>query len=266
MTLWKRVAHGILFLVLASTATAQPVHLAYLFSDGNLPGVLRAYKALLDERPELQEQVTMHFLTESMFDDVTPGEITGADVLVFDIMNQQMLDRFNTTHGVDVIDEVSRRGMVLAVGEGLMPREFYTEQGAMWDERARAFWSNWGFGNQLGLIKQTLSYAGVRDVTVPDPQPSLAGGYYYPDGETGRVFATWDEFVRFRQSKGGNRPGAVRVAVGFYKSTYYAGDTALLDAVIAEIEGQGAEAIPVFGYPSAQAFDCLLYTSPSPRD
>ena len=258
MTLWKRVAHGILFLVLASTATAQPVHLAYLFSDGNLPGVLRAYKALLDERPELQEQVTMHFLTESMFDDVTPGEITGADVLVFDIMNQQMLDRFNTTHGVDVIDEVSRRGMVLAVGEGLMPREFYTEQGAMWDERARAFWSNWGFGNQLGLIKQTLSYAGVRDVTVPDPQPSLAGGYYYPDGETGRVFATWDEFVRFRQSKGGNRPGAVRVAVGFYKSTYYAGDTALLDAVIAEVEGQGAEAVPVFGYPSAQAFEALL--------
>ena len=148
--------------------------------------------------------------------------------------------------------------MVLAVGEGLMPREFYTEQGAMWDERARAFWSNWGFGNQLGLIKQTLRYAGVRDVTVPDPQPSLAGGYYYPDGETGRVFATWDEFVRFRQSKGGNRPGAVRVAVGFYKSTYYAGDTALLDAVIAEIEGQGAEAIPVFGYPSAQAFEALL--------
>ena len=48
------------------------------------------------------------------------------------------------------------------------------------------------------------------------------------------------------------------MAVGFYKSTYYAGDTALLDAVIEEIEQQGAEAIPVFGYPGAVAFENLL--------
>ena len=34
-----------------------------------------------------------------------------------------------------------------------------------------------------------------------------------------------------------------RLAVGFYKSTYYTGDTALLNAVIAEIEKQGAEAL-----------------------
>ena len=246
------------FAVLASSAMAQPVRLAYLFSDGNLPGVLQAYKALLEERPELRGQVTLSFLTESMFDAVAPEEITGADVLVFDIMNQEMLDRFNTTHDVDLLADVGGRGMVLAVGEGLMPREFYTEQGAVWDERARAFWANWGFGNQLGLIKQTLSFAGVRDVTVPDPQPTLEGGYYYPGGQTGRVVATWEEFERLRGAAGGRRPGAVRVAVGFYKSTYYAGDTALLDATIAEIERQGAEAVPVFGYPSAQAFEALL--------
>jgi cobaltochelatase CobN len=254
-SLW---AAFVLLALLAAPATAQPVRLAYLFSDGNLPGVLQAFKALLEERPELRGQVTLSFLTESMFDDVAPEEITGADVLVFDIMNQQMLDRFNTTHEVDVMAEVGSRGMVLAVGEGLMPREHYIEQGAVWDERARAFWANWGFGNQLGLLKQTLSFAGVRDVTVPDPQPSLEAGYYYPDGGAGRVFPTWDEFERFRTAAGESRPGAVRVAVGFYKSTYYAGDTTLLDAVIAEIERQGAEAVPVFGYPSAQAFEALL--------
>ncbi|MDP7338184.1 MAG: cobaltochelatase subunit CobN [Vicinamibacterales bacterium] len=241
-----------------SSAAAQPVRLAYLFSDGNLPGVLQAYKALLEERPDLREQVTLSFLTESMFDEVEPDAITGADVLVFDIMNQEMLDRFNTTHDVDILADVGGRGMVLAVGQGLMPQEFYTEQGAVWDERARAFWANWGFGNQLGLLKQTLSIAGVRDVSVPEPQPSLEGGYYYPDEQSGRVFATWDEFERFRAAAGGSRPGAVRVAVAFYKSTYYAGDTALLDAVIAEVEAQGAEVVPVFGYPSAEAFAALL--------
>ena len=242
----------------AVPAAAQDVRLAYIFSDGNLPGMLAAYKALLEERPDLRDQIAVEFLTESLFDDVDPDALLETDVLVFDVMNQQMLERFNTTHDVDLIERVSGRGLVLGVGEGLLPREQYVEQGVVWDDRARAFWANWGLANQLGLMKQALSAAGIADLTVPDPQPSLDGGYYYPDGGTGRVFATWEAFDDWRRGAGKRRPGATRVAVGFYKSNYYAGDTALLDAVIAEIERQGAEAIPVFGYPAGLAFEALL--------
>ncbi len=242
----------------AQPGWAQSARVAYLFSDAHLPGVLSAYKALLDEHPDLRGEVGIEFLTESLFDRVEPEAITAADVLVFDIMNEQMLERFNTTHGVDLIREISDQGMVLAVGEGLMPQQQYLDRGVVWDERARSFWANWGFTNQLGLLKQSLSIAGIPNLTVPDPQPSLEAGYYYPSGETGRVFATWDDFDEWRGANGKRRPGATRVAVGFYKSTYYAGDTALLDAVIEEIEQQGAEAIPVFGYPGAVAFENLL--------
>ena len=63
------------------------------------------------------------------------GRLAGADVLILDTMNQEMLDRFNSTHGVDLIGSVSERGIVYAVGEGLMPREHYIGQGAVWDER-----------------------------------------------------------------------------------------------------------------------------------
>ena len=244
--------------LVAVPAVAQDVRLAYLFSDGNLPGMLAAYKALLEERPDLRDRVTVEFLTESLFDDVEPGAMLETDVLVFDVMNQQMLERFNTTHDVDLIARISGQGMVLGVGEGLLPREQYVEQGVVWDDRARAFWANLGSANQLGLLKQALSAAGVADLTVPDPQPSLEAGYYYPDGDTGRVFATWVAFDDWRRAAGKLRPGASRVAVGFYKSNYYAGDTALLDAVIAEVERQGAEAIPVFGYPAGLAFEGLL--------
>ncbi len=242
----------------AVPAAAQDVRLAYLFSDGNLPGMLAAYKALLEERPDLRERVVVEFLTESLFDEVDPGALLETDVLVFDVMNQQMLERFNTTHGVDLIERISGQGLVFAVGEGLLPREQYVEQGVVWDDRARAFWANWGLANQIGLMKQALSAAGIADLTIPDPQPSLDAGYYYPDGDTGRVFATWEAFDDWRRGAGKRRPGAPRVAVGFYKSNYYAGDTALLDAVIAEIERQGAEAIPVFGYPAGLAFAALL--------
>ena len=190
----------------AVPAVAQDLRLAYLFSDGNLPGMLAAYKALLEERPDLRERVRVEFLTESLFDEVEAGALLETDVLVFDVMNQQLLERFNTTHGVDLIERISGQGLVLAVGEGLLPREQYVEQGAVWDDRARAFWANWGLANQLGLLKQVLSAAGVADLAVPDPQPSLDAGYYYPDGETGRVFATWDAFdgrVRRLASQGG---------------------------------------------------------------
>ena len=239
-------------------AAAQEVRLAYLFSDGNLPGMLAAYKALLEERPDLRERVLVEFVTESLFDEVDPGAVLETDVLVFDVMNEQMLERFNTTNNVDLIERISGQGIVFAVGEGLLPREEYIARGAVWDDRARAFWANWGLANQLGLLKQTLSAAGVAGLTVPDPQPSIEAGYYYPDGEAGRVFATWEAFDDWRRGAGKHRPGATRVAVGFYKSNYYAGDTALLDAVIAEIERQGAEAIPVFGYPAGLAFEGLL--------
>ncbi len=249
---------ALLICLCAVPAGAQDVRLAYLFSDGNLPGMLAAYKALLEERPDLRERVVVEFLTESLFDEVDPGALLETDVLVFDVMNQQMLERFNTTHGVDLIERISGQGLVLGVGEGLLPREQYVEQGVVWDDRARAFWANWGLANQIGLMKQALSAAGIADLTIPDPQPSLDAGYYYPDGDTGRVFATWEAFDDWRRGAGKRRQGAPRVAVGFYKSNYYAGDTALLDAVIAEIERQGAEAIPVFGYPAGLAFAALL--------
>src|SRR6202012_1537646 len=98
----------------------------------------------------------------------------------------------------------------------------------------------------------------VKGLDLPDPQPALDFGYYYPDGKDGRVFATWDEFDAWRQAHGKVHPGAPRVAIGFFKAAYYTGDAGWLNAIIAEIEKQGGEAIPIFGYPGPVAFHKLL--------
>ncbi len=247
-----------LLLWFAAVAYAQPVRVAFVYSDGNIPATMQAYKTLLDEQPQLRGKVSLSFLTESVFDDAKVADLTGADVLVLDTMNQQMLDRFDASHKVDVIKAVKRHGKVLAVGEGLLPKDHYLELGTVWDEKARAFWANSGTANQLALMKFTLSQAGVKGLTIPDPQPALDFGYYYPEGKSGRVFGGWAEFDAWRTTHGKHKPGAPRVAIGFYKSSYYTGDTALLDAIVAEVERQGAEAIPVFGYPDAVAFEKTL--------
>ena len=252
-------------------APSKKVRIAFLYSDGNLPSTLKAYKALLKERPDLKDQVAFTFLTESMFDDVKTNEMTGADVLVFDQMNEQMLQRFNTKNKFDLIAGIRKQGKpVFAVGEGLLPKETYTKLGATFDDTARAFWQNGGFNNQLGLLKLVLARAGIKGLTVPRPQPSLDFGYYYPDGQNGVVFGTWDEFVKWKQVHGkrasgtGTAAGAAgsanvpRIALGFYKSAYYSGETELLDAIIAQIEKSGAEAVPYFGYPDALAAQKML--------
>ena len=247
------------------------IRIAYVFSDGNLPGTLKAFKSLLQERPDLRGRVALTFLTESVMADVKVDEITRANVLVLDTMNQQMLERFNASHNIDLIAQVrGQRGKVFGVGEGLLPKETYLKQGVLWDERARTYWAHMGYSNQVGLLKYALTEAGVPGLSLPRPQPSLDFGYYYPANssprdarasiprEPGQVFATWDEFAAWRREHGTLRPGAPRIAVSFYKATYYSDETELLDAVIAQIERSGAEAIPMFGYPGEVAVQHLL--------
>jgi len=252
----RRLSIALVLLLASFAAVARPVRIAYLYSDGNIPGTVRAYRTLLAERPDLEGQVSLTYLAESVFDETDVKALTSADVLVLDTMNEQMLERFNQAHGVDLIAEVARHGVVLGVGEGLLPKERYVEKGVLWDARARGYWTHAGASNQLALMKFALAKAGVSGLKIPEPEQSLEFGYYHP--EAGRVFSSWDQFQAWRTAHGKVHQGRPRVAIGFYKSTYYTGDTELLDGLIAEVERQGAEAIPYFGYPGAFATEKML--------
>ncbi len=249
-------------LLFPATAWAQesaPVRVAYVFSDNNIPGTLGAYRQLIEQNPDLRGRVELTLLTESTFDETRPDAITQADVLVYDVMNEQMMRRFDDAHGVQTIAAVrARGGTVLGVGEGLQNEAFFTELGVVWDRRARAYWEHSGPQNQLALLKFALNRAGATQFELPAPELSLDFGFYYPDGAGGRVFADWESFQSWRAANGKLRPGAPRVAVGFFKAAYYSNDTQLIDALIEEIERRGAEAIPLFGYPGAVAFQHLL--------
>ncbi len=252
---------SLLFLALLAPAVAvaqERVRLSYVFSDGNIPGTLAAFEQLLNERPDLRGLVELSLLAESTFEDLAPEELEKSDVLVFDTMNEQMIARFDTEKKTSLLKAITTSGVVLGVGEGLLGEDIYKEQGVTFDNRARAYWQHSGPQNQLALMKLALTRAGIRGLDLPPPQMSIDFGYYYPDGKTGRVFAAWDEFDAWRAANGKKHPGRAQVAVSFFKATYYSGDTALLNALIAEVERQGADAIPLFGYPGAVSFDLLL--------
>jgi cobaltochelatase CobN len=245
----------------AGAPAHRVIHLGYLFSDGNIPGTLSAYDELLAERPDLKGRIELSLLAESTVANTAAKDMMSSDVLVLDTMNEQMLAKFNADNKTDLIADVERHGTVLGVGEGLLGSQAYTRRGVAWDPRARAYWEHSGPQNRLGLMKLALTRAGIKGLSLPEPQRSLDFGYYYPDGHGGRVFPIWEQFDAWRTAHGKKHRGAPRVAIGFFKATYYSGDTAFLDALIAEVEKQGAEAIPVFGYPGPLAFERLLLDS-----
>lgn len=234
------------------------ITISYLFSDGNMIRILEAYRSLIRQNPELDGRISLQFLTESFFDETDPAVISNSDVLVLDMMNQSMLDRFNEAHDIDLIDEITTDGAVIAVGTGVQPLEYFTGQGAVWDESALAYWQNGGQQNQLSLMKFSLQLAGVTGLTIPPPQPSLDFAYYYPTDAGGQAFANWDEFAAWMHARGLMEENKLRVAIGFYKSTFYGSETDVVDAIIAEIERTGAIAIPFFGFPGHIAFEQML--------
>ena len=255
-----RILIGLVVLAvpLAAQQRLPDVRLSYLAADTNLPAVAAAWKDLLAEHPDLRGRVELTLLTESLFDEVDPRSFVDADALVLSVHDQHTIERFDATHGIDLIGQAVRRGTVFGVGEGLLGRDHYEPLGVTWDRRARAYWEYSGFANQLELLKYVLSAAGVDGLAPGEPQPNLEAGYYYPGEPRGRAFATWQEFDDWRAGAGRKRPGAPRIAVGFYGADFDSGNTGLVDAVVAEIERQGAEAVPVFGYPAGLAFETLL--------
>ncbi|MEM6682699.1 MAG: cobaltochelatase subunit CobN [Pseudomonadota bacterium] len=236
--------------------------MAYLYSDGNIPGTIKALETLLEQYPELDSHVDLVLLSESSFETLTPQAMLASDVLIFDMMNEQLLAQYNAQHGVDLLQQIPS---AIAIGQGLSDPSVFADQGALLDKRAQAYWTHSGAQNRLALLKFALNTTGLTDFKLPEPKLSLDFGFYYPEGPDGQVFATWQAFDAWREAHGKKTSGP-RVAVGFYKADYYNGDTALLDAVVAEIERQGGQAIPAFGYPGAVAFEALLRNSDgSPR-
>ncbi len=242
----------------STVGESDDISLTYLFSDGNMVGTLGAYRTLLQENPELAGRISLNFLTESFFDEADPLVIANSDVLVLDMMNQSMLDRFNEAHDTDLISDIAEDGEVLAVGVGVQPPDYFTEQGAEFDEDAMTYWQYGGKENQLSLMKLSLQKAGVGGLSIPPAQPSLDFGYYYPTDEGGQVFQSWDEFASWKNANGLSEEGKPRVAIGFYRANYYGSETEVIDAVIAEIERQGGVAIPFFGFPGSVAFERML--------
>lgn len=146
---------AIVMLILPGTRlqAQQPVRLTYLFSDGQMSVTLAAYHQLIEQEPALASRVELNFITESLIDSVSASSVTASDVLVLDMMNQQLMETYNSQHGIELIRDIAAQGQVIVIGQGIQSPDYFTDQGAIHDDRAMAYWQHGGVNNQLGLLK-----------------------------------------------------------------------------------------------------------------
>ncbi|HWK53285.1 MAG TPA: cobaltochelatase subunit CobN, partial [Hyphomicrobiales bacterium] len=253
-----RLALASLLLLAASAVAAQPLELGYFVGDTQTQAVASAWRKVLAEKPELEEQVKLTLVSGARVQNVDRAALEGVDLLILSTHEQAAIDRYDALYETDLIAAVQRQGKVYGVGEGVLPAERYTERGVIWDDTLRGYFLHGGADNDYAMLKYVLRELGIAGLRIPEPVPSLDFGYYYPTQTGGRVFTTWQDFDAWRDSAGLKHPGAVRVAVSFYGSYYYTANTAVIDSVIHELEAQGAEALPFFGYPDEAAYEALL--------
>lgn len=97
-----------------------------------------------------------------------------------------------------------------------------------------------GKENFKGLLLYLAHRFGGFDCAVPEPERPIWDGIYHPDFDH---VPTLDEYLEQRHAEG--RP---TVGIWFYNGLWQSGNTAFMGRLIAEIEGQGANVIPVFMY------------------
>ena len=97
-----------------------------------------------------------------------------------------------------------------------------------------------GKDNFKGLLIYVANRFGGADYVAAEPKRPIWDGIYHPDFDH---VPTLEEYLKQKHVDG--RP---TVGIWFYNGLWQSGNTAFVDRLIAEIEGQGANVIPLFMY------------------
>ncbi|MDQ1283142.1 MAG: Cobaltochelatase, CobN subunit, partial [Euryarchaeota archaeon] len=97
-----------------------------------------------------------------------------------------------------------------------------------------------GKDNFKGLLLYAANRFGGAGYVAAEPQRPIWDGIYHPDFDH---VPTLDEYLKQKHVDG--RP---TVGIWFYNGLWQSGNTAFVDRLISEIEGQGANVIPLFMY------------------
>lgn len=224
------------FLVLASTSHGQdtkPNVVIVLHSSQTMPAAMKKLQTMVGE-----DACACSILNE---ENITPERLAQAKVLFMQHPSQEMLDRLKPA-----ALPAMKKGLQVAtdVPEFIM-RNWGIEPTMRLTARLMPYWNNGGEQNMLGFLLVLYAAAGGKGVDIPPPVHMANKGIYHPDAP--RLFPTMAEYLAwYRKAK--PHQGSL-VTVNFFYTYLKDNDTAVVDALIRELEHEGMAAAGVVGSP-----------------
>jgi cobaltochelatase CobN len=111
--------------------------------------------------------------------------------------------------------------------------------------RLMPYWNNGGEQNMLGFLMVLYNAAGGKGITIPPPLQMANKGIYHPDAP--RLFPTMAEYLAWYRKAKPNQGSLV--TVNFFYTYLKDNDTAVVNALIRELEQKGMAAAGVVGSP-----------------
>ncbi len=239
---------ALLLFLLSKEALASVVTI--LPADSHTLPLIKAIKAIEKEHPEVEKRVSFRVLTSSGIEERKPDR---GELFVLYLM-----DRRTVMAAKDYVERVIEGGgRVYGVSEPY--DEEYRKMGILRDPVLTAYYDYGGAENLknmlLFLVKKELGIEVEPDA--PQKMPSMG---IYIRGEH-RWVESVEEFLKHYRPK----KGAPWVGLTLYRNYLVTEDTALVDAIIDRLEGEGLNVLPVFGWPEEEMLKRYFLENPEFR-
>ena len=224
----------------AATAAAPDGFLFLTHSDTDLLVLSQAVARLPADFPHVRASGLGHLKSDADVDAFLESTLSHAEVIIVRLMG----GRASFQHGLErIVDHVRQTGkwLLCLPGTDALDPELtaMTTTGVPVAHEAFAYLQFGGVANYEHLLRFLTDHllAGGFGFDAPAVQPRH--GIYHPQLPAGAGL------TELRQRHDSTQP---TIGVLFYRSHLLSGNTAFVDALIAEIESHGANALPVFAY------------------
>lgn len=223
----------LLAFAVASAACAAPKRIAVvsLHNEGEFAGAAQAFPGVLS---------VDHFATGSgSLAQVRDRDFSAYDLVFVEGGGHQFL------YLVDTLERAKTQTKVFIFGSTLVSGNLPADE----HPAVQLYWDNISFEN----VRRLLGYLGANfldlALTVEPPVVFPGQAFYHPDASG--HFATQEEFLGWYGKPDSDRPhhvfdpGKPSLAIAFHRQDYTKQNLAVIDALVREIERQGANAIPL---------------------